>query len=174
MSKRKEVDEAVAEFDFEKNKYQVQFKTSMGPIHLDMWPDVAPEHCKNLMGLAKIGFYNGLTFHRVVPGFVIQGGCPEGSGTGGPGYNVDAEFNDRKHVPGVLSMARAQDPNSAGSQFFLCLEDVPFLDSQYTGFGKTADDESLATVRAIGAIETDGRERPVNTVTIETASVVAL
>jgi len=147
MSKRKEVDAAIAEFDFDRNKYQVRLKTSKGSINIDMWPDVAPKHCLNLMGLVKIGFYNGLSIHRVVPGFVIQGGCPEGTGTGGPGYNVDAEFNHHKHVPGVLSMARAQDPNSAGSQFFLCIENAPFLDNQYTGFGMTADDESLATVK---------------------------
>ena len=89
---------------------------------LDMLTDVAPGHCNNMLGLAKIGFYNGLAFHRIIKGFMIQGGCPEGTGTGGPGYTIPAEFNATKHEPGVLSMARTSDPNSAGSQFFICLE----------------------------------------------------
>jgi cyclophilin family peptidyl-prolyl cis-trans isomerase len=110
----------------------------------------------------------------VVPGFVIQGGCPSGTGTGGPGYNVDAEFNNRKHEAGVLSMARAQDPNSAGSQFFLCLEKVPFLDGQYTAFGKTADDDSLAVVKAIGKVRTASGDRPVEDVKINKATVSTL
>lgn len=174
MSRKKEVEAAAAELDLENGTYQLHLRTSKGPIRINMWPDIAPEHCKNMLGLAKIGFYDDLTFHRIVPGFVIQGGCPEGTGTGGPGYKVDGEFNDRKHLPGVLSMARSQDPNSAGSQFFLCLEAAPFLDGQYTAFGQTADDESLATVKAIGAVETNSRDCPVTPVKIESATVVAL
>lgn len=170
---KKAVEEAQADLDFAKHKYLLTFETSMGPIRLDLWPQHAPGHVKNILGLAKVGFYDGLIFHRVVKGFVIQGGCPEGSGMGGPGYNVAAEFNEQPHDPGVLSMARAQDPNSAGSQFFLCLERVPYLDRQYTAFGKTADDESLATVRAIGAVRTGRGDRPEQTVTITKAVVTS-
>jgi peptidyl-prolyl cis-trans isomerase B (cyclophilin B) len=173
-SKKKDVDAALEGVDLAKHRYQLQLDTTKGPIRLDFWPDVAPGHVKNMLGLAKIGFYDGLTFHRVIPGFVIQGGCPKGNGTGGPGYNVDAEFNSRKHEAGVLSMARSSDPNSAGSQFFLCLEKVPYLDNQYTAFGKTADDESLATVKAIGAVKTDSSDRPVESVSIKSAKVVEL
>ena len=143
----------------------------MGTINLELYPDVAPGHCKNIIALAQIGYYNNLTFHRIVPGFVIQGGCPDGTGAGGPGYTIDAEFNDRKHTPGVLSMARTNDPNSGGSQFFLCLEDVPYLDNQYTVFGKTSDEESLATVKSIGAVKTGPQDRPVEDVVIESAVV---
>lgn len=169
---KKDVENAQSELDFSKNRYQLELDTTAGPIRLDFWPDVAPGHVKNMLGLAKIGFYDNLTFHRVVKGFVIQGGCPEGTGTGGPGYQIKAEFNTMKHVPGVLSMARAQDPNSAGSQFFLCLEAVPYLDNQYTAFGKTADDQSLQTVKSIGQVRTDRADRPLEPVTIKSAKVV--
>ncbi|MCX6116595.1 MAG: peptidylprolyl isomerase, partial [Proteobacteria bacterium] len=140
---------------------------SLGDILLDMWPHKAPGHVKNLLGLAKIGYYNGLSFHRIVKGFVIQGGCPVGNGTGGPGYTIPQEFNDEPHLPGVLSMARTQDPNSAGSQFFLCLEKVPFLDRQYTAFGQTANEASLAVVKEIGAMKTGAQDRPVVNVSID-------
>src|SRR5258708_30681377 len=109
--------------------------------------DAAPGHCSNMLALATIGYYDGLIFHRVIKGFMVQGGCPEGTGTGGPGYTIRAEFNKTKHDPGTLWMARTNDPNSAGSQFFLCLEPAPHLDNQYTPSGKTADAESLAVVR---------------------------
>jgi peptidyl-prolyl cis-trans isomerase B (cyclophilin B) len=169
-----DVQKAAESLDFSTHRYQLELDTTKGRITLDMWPDVAPIHVKNMLGLAKIGFYNGLTFHRVVRGFVIQGGCPRGTGSGGPGYNVDAEFNERKHEAGVLSMARAQDPNSAGSQFFLCLDKVPYLDRQYTAFGKTADDASLAVVKEIGSLKIGSGDRPVENVVIETAKVVEL
>ena len=172
MSKQKEVEAAVAALDLDNNKYQLHFQSSMGPIRLELWPEVAPGHCANILGLAKSGFYDGLTFHRVISGFVIQGGCPEGSGRGGPGYQIRAEFNDRKHEPGVLSMARSQDPHSAGSQFFLCLGTVTGLDNQYTAFGKTADEESLKTVMAIGDVATDPNDFPIEKVVIESATVV--
>ena len=107
-----------------------------GKIELELWPDLAPEHVNSFVFLARDGFYDGVTFHRIIDGFMAQGGDPTGTGTGGPGYNVPAEFNDTKHVEGVLSMARAQDPNSAGSQFFICNADATFLDRQYTAFGK--------------------------------------
>lgn len=171
-SRLSEVREATKSMDFAKTRFQIQLNTSKGGIRLDLYPDVAPKHCLNMLGLVKIGFYNGLLFHRIVKKFVIQGGCPEGTGTGGPGYKVDAEFNARPHDPGVLSMARAQDPNSAGSQFFLCLEKVPFLDKNYTAFGKVADDASLAVVQAIGAVATGSGDRPVEEVKIVSAEVI--
>ena len=112
-------------------------------------------------------------FHRIIKGFMIQGGCPLGTGTGGPGYTIKAEFNTTPHEPGVLSMARTNDPNSAGSQFFICLEKHTHLDRQYTAFGKTADAASLAVVAKIGEVKTDNRDRPVSDVTINSATVIA-
>lgn len=171
-NRTQEVQEAQKSIDFDKQTYQVEFDTSAGKIVLDMWPDVAPGHCKNIIALAKIGYYDNLTFHRVIKGFVIQGGCPTGNGTGGPGYTIRAEFNDRKHVAGVLSMARTSDPHSAGSQFFICLGPVPSLDKQYTAFGKTADDASLKVVLAIGDVATDSNDKPRTPVKITKATVV--
>jgi peptidyl-prolyl cis-trans isomerase B (cyclophilin B) len=173
MKNRKaEVDAVASSFDYTKNKYQLKLDTSMGEILIDMWPDVAPGHVTNMLSLAKIGYYDGLTFHRIVKGFVIQGGCPVGTGSGGPGYTIKAEFNTKLHEPGVLSMARTPDPDSAGSQFFLCLEKVPFLDRQYTVFGKTANEESLKVVKAIGEIKTGSQDRPVVAVTMDKATIV--
>jgi cyclophilin family peptidyl-prolyl cis-trans isomerase len=173
MKNRKaEVDAAVVGLDFAKNKYQVKLETSKGDITIDMWPEVAPGHVKNMIGLAKIGYYDGLSFHRIVKGFVIQGGCPTGNGTGGPGYTIKAEFNPRPHEPGVLSMARTPDPDSAGSQFFLCLEKVPYLDNQYTVFGKAADASSLAVIKDIGATKTGAMDRPESPITINKAVVI--
>lgn len=167
-----EVQAAQQTLDFTKNRYQVELDTTLGKITLDLHTDVAPGHCKNLLGLAKIGYYDGLTFHRVIKGFMIQGGCPNGTGTGGPGYTIPAEFNATRHVAGVLSMARTSDPNSAGSQFFICLETVPHLDRQYTAFGQTADAASLAVVRAIGQVPTGSQDRPKTPVTIHKARVI--
>jgi peptidyl-prolyl cis-trans isomerase B (cyclophilin B) len=122
-------------------------ETKFGEIELEFLEDKAPGHVKNFVDLAKKGFYDGTTFHRVIPGFMIQGGDPNtkdatGSrgrhGTGGPGYNINAEFNETPHKRGVLSMARSSDPNSAGSQFFICVADSAFLDKQYTAFGRVA------------------------------------
>ena len=169
---KKDIKAVQDKLDFSKNKYQLSLDTSMGRILIDMWPDVAPGHCKNILGLARLGFYDDLTFHRIVKGFVIQGGCPQGTGTGGPGYTIAAEFNSRKHEPGVLSMARTSDPNSAGSQFFLCLEKVPYLDNQYTAFGQTADQASLDVVKAIGQVRTAAGDRPVDDVVIKKAEVI--
>jgi peptidyl-prolyl cis-trans isomerase B (cyclophilin B) len=107
-----------------------------GEIRLEFFPEDAPKTVENFVTLAKKGFYNGLNFHRVVPDFVVQGGCPKGNGTGGPGYTVKAEFNKQKHVRGTLAMARSQDPDSAGSQFYICYGNTPHLDGQYTVFGK--------------------------------------
>jgi cyclophilin family peptidyl-prolyl cis-trans isomerase len=172
-NRKAEVDAAVKDVDFSKNKYQVELDTTLGKITLDLNSDVAPGHCKNMIGLAKIGYYDGVLFHRIIKGFMIQGGCPLGTGTGGPGYTINAEFNTTPHEAGVLSMARTSDPNSGGSQFFLCLGRHTHLDRQYTAFGKTADEASLAVVRKIGEVKTDSRDRPVSDVTIKTASVIA-
>ena len=172
-NRKAEVEAAQKDIDFTKNKYQIELDTSLGKILLDMAPDVAPGHCNNMIGLAKIGYYDNKIFHRVIKGFMIQGGCPEGTGTGGPGYTIKAEFNATNHVAGVLSMARTNDPNSAGSQFFICLENVPHLNKQYTAFGKTADAASLDVVKKIGVVETGAQDRPREPVTIKTAKVIA-
>ena len=128
-------------------------ETSKGEIEIELLPDKAPGHVKNFLKLAREGFYDGTTFHRVIPGFMIQGGCPNtkdaggskaGHGTGGPGYNIDAEFNDTPHARGIVSMARAQDPNSAGCQFFIVVGDSNFLDGQYTAFGRVASGMEVA------------------------------
>lgn len=171
-NRKAEVEAAQKSIDFAKNNYQIELDTSSGKIKLNLDPAAAPGHCLNMLGLAKIGYYDGVIFHRVIKGFMIQGGCPQGTGTGGPGYTIPAEFNATPHEPGVLSMARTQDPNSAGSQFFICLERVAHLDRQYTAFGKTADDESLAVVRAIGNVQTGAQDRPLKPVTIKKATVI--
>lgn len=114
-------------------------------IKLELYPEIAPITVANFEKLVKENFYNGLTFHRIIPGFMIQGGCPKGDGTGGPGYGIKGEFaangvkNDLKHTRRVISMARAQDPNSAGSQFFIMHRDAPHLDGQYAAFGKVVE-----------------------------------
>ena len=126
-----------------------------GVIRAELYPEIAPKSAANFIDLVKKGFYDGLTFHRVIKGFMIQGGCPKGDGTGGPGYTIFGEFkqngfeNPLKHTRGVLSMARAGDPNSAGSQFFIMTDDAPHLDGAYAAFGKVVDEESLKTVDEI-------------------------
>jgi len=117
-------------------------------IRLEFFPQDAPKTVENFVTLAKKGFYNGLTFHRVVPGFVVQGGCPKGNGTGGPGYTIPAEFNRNKHLRGSLAMARSQHPDSAGSQFYITYGAQPHLDNNYTVFGKvTSGMEHVDAVR---------------------------
>ena len=124
----------------------VTFELSTGGVmRAELYPDVAPNTVNNFISLVKKGYYDGLTFHRVIPGFMIQGGCPDGTGMGGPGYGIKGEFdfnqfkNELKHTKGVLSMARAQNPNSAGSQFFVMVADAPHLDGQYAAFGKVIE-----------------------------------
>ena len=112
--------------------------TTAGAMTLEFFADKAPGHVENFVKLAEKGFYDGTLFHRVISGFMIQGGCPRGDGTGDAGYKIKAEFNDTPHVKGIVSMARSQDPNSAGSQFFICHGEARFLDRQYTAFGKLA------------------------------------
>lgn len=172
QNRRAEVDAALEDVDFDKNDYQVEFETTMGTILMDLYPDRAPGHARNIIGLTKIGFYDGILFHRVIKGFVIQVGCPLGTGTGGPGYNIDAEFSDCPHEPGILSMARTNDPNSAGSQFFICVDHVPHLDNKYTVFGKTANDESLQVALSIGDVATGSNDRPHDDVKITASRVI--
>lgn len=143
-------------------------KTSKGTITIELWDDVAPKHVENFQKLAKSEFYDNLIFHRIISGFMIQGGCPDGTGMGNPGWTVDAEFNDREHHEGVLSMARSQNPNSAGSQFFICLDRCPHLDGQYTAFGKVTD--GIDVVREIGAVQTAQGDRPVEDVSMTTVT----
>lgn len=140
-------------------------------IKLELYPEIAPISCENFEKLVRTGFYDGLIFHRVILGFMIQGGCPQGTGTGGPGWHIKGEFsangvkNDLKHTRGVLSMARAQAPDSAGSQFFIMHEDAPYLDGQYAAFGKVV--EGMDVVDEIAAQPTDRRDKPMNPMTMK-------
>ncbi len=133
-------------------------------IEIELYPDIAPISCENFEKLVKEGFYDGLTFHRVIPGFMIQGGCPLGTGTGGPGWHIKGEFlangvpNSLKHTRGVLSMARAQNPNSAGSQFFIMHKDAPYLDGQYAAFGKVVS--GMDVVDEIAEVPTNANDKP--------------
>ena len=131
----------------EARKLQARITTRSGDIVFKFYPEDAPMTVAAFIKLVRAGFYDGLTFHRVEPGFVVQGGCPEGTGRGGPGYNLREEFNKQKHVQGTVAMARAQSPNSAGSQFYICLDAAPFLDRQYTVFGQVT--EGFDNVRKI-------------------------
>ena len=130
----------------------------------ELYPDVAPQSVYNFIALANSGYYNGLIFHRVIPGFMIQGGCPDGTGMGGPGYCIKGEFfyngfkNELRHKRGVLSMARSQSPNSAGSQFFIMHNDAKHLDGQYAAFGKVT--AGLEVIDAIAAVKTNAQDRP--------------
>lgn len=145
-----------------------KIQTKHGDIEIEFFPDVAPKHVENFKKLASSGFYDDSLFHRIVPGFVIQGGDPltksaanKGRwGTGGPGWNINAEFNKKPHSRGMLSMARSMDPNSAGSQFFIVLKDSNFLDGQYTVFGKVTS--GMDVVDKIAALKTDANDAPVD------------
>lgn len=142
----------------------------------ELYPDKAPNSVRNFIALAQSGFYDGLIFHRVIPGFMIQGGCPQGTGMGGPGYSIKGEFsgngfsqNDLRHDRGVLSMARAMDPNSAGSQFFVMVDAAPHLDGQYAAFGRVL--EGMDTADAIVSVRTDFRDKPLTPQKIKTITV---
>ncbi|MDA7915703.1 peptidylprolyl isomerase [Verrucomicrobia bacterium] len=157
-------------------------KTSKGDITVEFWTDVAPNTVANFIKLAGEGFYEGTRFHRIIKGFMIQGGCPHTKdlksenlwGTGGPGHTVNAEFNSRTHEKGVFSMARSQDPNSAGSQFFLCNGDAKFLDNQYTAFGKLCDGEDILDAISDIPVTNKGGENsfPTELVTIDSIELV--
>lgn len=146
-----------------------------GTIKVELNPKEAPITVENFVKLAKSGFYNGLTFHRVIKGFMIQGGCPKGNGTGGPGYNIKGEFsangvpNSISHKRGVISMARAYDPNSAGSQFFIMHKDGEFLDGQYAAFGETV--EGIEVVDKVAAVRTSPNDKPLTPVVINTIKI---
>lgn len=146
-----------------------------GVIKLELYPDIAPETVKNFVDLVEKGFYNGLIFHRVIKGFMIQGGDPEGTGMGGPGYSIKGEFasngfeNNLKHTAGVISMARSMNPNSAGSQFFIMHKDSPHLDGDYAAFGKTI--EGMDVVNKIAETRTDWGDRPLEEQVMETVTV---
>ena len=144
-------------------------------IEIELYPEIAKNTVNNFISLVKSGFYDGLIFHRVIAGFMIQGGCPLGKGIGGPGYHIKGEFSDNgykntlKHQRGVISMARAMDPDSAGSQFFIMHEDAPHLDGQYAAFGKVI--KGMETVDKIAEAETDFRDKPIKEQKMKKVSV---
>ncbi len=145
--------------------------TSHGSITVELFDEDAPRTVENFRKLAGDGFYDGVIFHRVIKDFMIQGGDPTGTGAGGPGYKLKAEFNDVKHVPGILSMARTADPDSGGSQFFIMHGDAPHLDNQYTAYGKVT--EGMETVDKIAAVETVPPEdgQPTAPIVIESITI---
>ena len=152
-------------------------ETTLGNIELEFLEDVAPGHTKNFKDLANKGFYDGTIFHRVIPGFMIQGGDPNSKsedrsahGTGGPGYTIKAEFNDTPHDRGVLSMARSQDPNSAGSQFYIVVKDSHFLDGQYTAFGRVINGMDVAD--KIVDSPRDARDNPNDRIEMKSVKIV--
>ena len=155
-------------------------KTNYGEMTLAFWPDVAPKTVENFKKLARAGFYDGTAFHRIINGFMIQGGCPNTKkgakgtpGTGDPGYKLKAEFNAKSHVRGVVSMARSSDPHSAGCQFFICHGNAKFLDRQYTAFGQLVAGD--AVLEAIARVPVTGPEKstPVDRVEVESIKIVA-
>ena len=153
----------------------VTIETTQGTMKVELYPEVAPNTVNNFIYLVKRGFYDGTIFHRVIPGFMIQGGDPEGSGMGGPGYGIKGEFaangfqNTLKHTTGVISMARAQRPNSAGSQFFIMVEDAPHLDGQYAAFGKVIS--GMEEADRIVNVSRDYSDRPYEEQTIKSITV---
>src|ERR1051326_758499 len=158
-------------------------KTSFGELSVQFWPDVAPKTVENFKSLAKKGFYDGTAFHRIVKGFMIQGGDPltrdpdreDEWGTGGPGHNVKAEFSNRSHQRGVLSMARSSDPDSAGSQFFICLGDASFLDGKYTAFGQLiSGDDVLGKIgdTHVRAGNSGEKSNPLQRVSVESIKIL--
>ena len=147
-----------------------------GIIDIELNEEAAPITCENFKKLVSEGFYNGLTFHRVIPGFMIQGGCPHGTGMGGPGYSIEGEFtsngfqNDLKHTRGVISMARSMSPNSAGSQFFIMHQDAPHLDGSYAAFGHVVN--GIEVVDEIANVATDWNDKPKTPVRMKTVELI--
>ena len=152
----------------------IEFK-DFGSVDIELYPHIAPNTVNNFISLANSGFYDGLTFHRIIKDFMIQGGDPDGTGMGGPGYSIKGEFtnnkfeNDLAHTEGVISMARSQSKNSAGSQFFIVTKDVPHLDGQYASFGKVIN--GMDIIHEIENVETDGNDKPIKNVIIESVKV---
>ena len=144
--------------------------TDFGTIVFELYPGDAPKTVENFVTLAEKGFYDNLIFHRVIKGFMIQTGCPQGSGTGGPGYMIKAEFNARRHVAGTVAMARSGDPDSAGSQFYICHKVAPHLDGQYTVFGQVI--EGLDVVDKIATVPTGPGDKPLEPITMKRVSIV--
>lgn len=145
-------------------------------IKIELYPDIAPITCENFEKLVKSGFYDGLTFHRIIPGFMIQGGCPKGNGTGGSGWSIKGEFssngvkNSLRHTRGVVSIARSMKPDSAGSQFFIMHDDAPHLDGQYASFGKVI--EGMDVVDEIAEVPTDYSDKPVQPQIMKKVTIV--
>jgi cyclophilin family peptidyl-prolyl cis-trans isomerase len=150
-------------------QYTATIQTNQGSIAVELFPKEAPQTVNSFVFLAREGFYDGLIFHRVIKGFMIQGGDPTGTGMGGPGYRVPAEFNAHKHARGVLSMARSSDPNSAGSQFFIVHQDAAHLDGQYTAFGQVVS--GIETVDKIASVPTGRNDLPIDAVVIESITI---
>ena len=162
--------DAPPEMTIDQNKtYTATIETDAGTMVAELNPRIAPNHVNSFVFLAREGFYDDVIFHRVIPGFMIQGGDPTGTGGGGPGYKLKAEFNETKHVRGVLSMARTNDPNSAGSQFFVMHQAAPFLDRQYTVFGKLKSGEEV--VDKIVNAPRDANDRPHNPTKIKSIKI---
>lgn len=153
----------------------ITIKTNKGTMKIELYPEVAPNTVKNFVSLVKQGFYDGTIFHRVIPGFMVQGGDPEGTGMGGPGYSIKGEFsgnrfkNDLEHTRGVISMARSMNPNSAGSQFFIMVKDAPHLDGQYAAFGKVT--EGMEEADRIVSANRDRNDRPLEDEVMEKVTV---
>ena len=153
----------------------VTFKTTMGEMKAELYPEIAPNTVNNFISLIEEEFYNGVIFHRVIPSFMIQGGDPNGTGTGGPGHHIKGEFsgngfeNNLKHTEGVLSMARTMDPDSAGSQFFIMVDDAPHLDGQYASFGKII--EGIEVAHEIVNVKRDYADKPLFDITMEEVTV---
>jgi cyclophilin family peptidyl-prolyl cis-trans isomerase len=150
-------------------KYTATIDTTAGKMVAELYPKEAPHHVNSFVFLAREKFYNGVIFHRVIPGFMIQGGDPTGTGTGGPGYRVKAEFNSRKHTRGVLSAARSSDPNSAGSQFFVMHATAPHLDGQYSAFGAVTSGQEV--IDKIVNAPTGANDRPKNPTSINSITI---
>ena len=152
----------------------VTLKTAQGAVQIELYPDVAPNTVSNFISLVRKGFYNGTRFHRVIPGFMVQGGDPRGDGTGGPGYRIRGEFssnrfrNDLRHTRGVVSMARAVDPNSAGSQFFIMVDKAPYLDGEYAAFGRVIS--GMEEVDRIISVPRDYNDKPFKDEILESAA----
>ncbi|MDA1274853.1 MAG: peptidylprolyl isomerase [Verrucomicrobia bacterium] len=164
-------------------KEVAEIKTTLGDLVIEFWDEVAPKTVENFKKLSQKGFFDGTAFHRIVKGFMIQGGDPLSkgddpmAGTGGPGYTIPAEFSDRAHVRGVISMARSEDPNSAGSQFFICLADARFLDKKYTAFGQMIQGdevlENIGNTPTVGGLGGE-KSKPTTRVGVESVKIVTL